>query len=143
MVIGVLMTLVACAASVAAAELPAAFVQPYLKVQVLLSTDEFKGVTDAAKEIQTAAATMGKDAEPMIAGAKKMAEAKNIDRARNAFGDLSEALVAYAKKTKTTLPADLYIAYCPMEDKHWVQKGQDIKNPYFGAQMLECGEIKK
>jgi hypothetical protein len=30
-----------------------------------------------------------------------------------------------------------------MADKPWVQKGGDIKNPYYGSEMLSCGVIKK
>jgi hypothetical protein len=135
--------LVAATLPVLAAELPSALVQPYLKAQVLLSTDEFKGVAEAAKEVETAAASLGKDAEAMVAGARKMGAAKTIGEARVAFGALSEALETYVKKTKSTLPADLHIAYCPMEDKPWLQKGKEIKNPYYGARMLDCGSIKK
>ena len=135
--------LTALARPVIAAELPASLVQPYLKAQVLLSTDEFKGVPEAAKEVETAAASLGKDAEAMVAGARKMGAAKTIGEARAAFGALSEALETYVKKTKSTLPADLHLAYCPMEDKPWLQKGKEIKNPYYGARMLDCGSIKK
>src|SRR5262245_2573986 len=126
-----------------AAELPGALVQPYLKVQVLLATDEFKGVIDAAKEIETATASLGKDGEAMAAGAKKMSAAKNIGEARSAFGTLSAAREDYMNKTEGTLPADFHLAYCPMEDKPWLQKGKEIKNPYYGSQMLDCGTIKK
>ena len=135
--------IVSFASSAVAAELPAALIQPYLKMQVLLSSDDIKGLADAAKGVETAAATLGKDGEVMAASAKKLVAAKTIADARKSFGDLSEALVGYAEKTKATLPADLHIAYCPMEDKHWMQKGKDIKNPYYGASMLDCGSIKK
>jgi hypothetical protein len=131
------------ATSAYAAELPAALVQPLLKAHELLSTDEFKGVADAAKGIETAAAALGKDAEAMVAGAKKMGAAKTLAEARAAYGSLSVALEAYAAKTKSTLPADLHMAYCPMEDKPWLQKGQVIKNPYYGSSMIDCGSIKK
>jgi hypothetical protein len=131
------------AAPALAAELPGALVQPYLKAHVLLSTDEFKGVAEAAKDIDVAASSLGKDGEAMAASAKKMGAAKTIAEARSAFGTLSIALEAYAQKTKSTLPADLHIAYCPMEDKPWLQKGKEIKNPYYGSQMLDCGSIKK
>jgi Protein of unknown function (DUF3347) len=134
---------VAIAVPAVAAELPTALVQPYLKAQVLLSTDQFKGITEAAKEVETAAAALGKDADAMVAGAKKMGAAKTIAEARSAFGSLSEALEAYVKKTNSTLPADIHLAYCPMEDKPWLQKGKEIKNPYYGSQMLDCGSIKK
>ena len=126
-----------------AAELPGALVQPYLKAHELLSTDEFKGVAEAANSVETAATSLGKDAEAMVASAKKMGAAKTIAEARSAFGALSVALEAYADKTKSTLPKDLHLAYCPMEDKPWMQKGKEIKNPYYGASMIDCGSIKK
>jgi hypothetical protein len=141
--VGPLVVMVMSAIAAHAAELPSALVQPYLKAQVLLSTDQFKGVPEAAKEVETAAAALGKDAEAMVAGAKKVGVAKTIAEARSAFGSLSEALEAYVKKTNSTLPADIHIAYCPMEDKPWLQKGKAIKNPYYGAQMLDCGSIRK
>ena len=135
--------LVLSAAPAFAAELPVALVQPYLKAHELLSTDEFKGVAEAAKSVETAAASLGKDAEPMVASAKEMGAAKTIAEARLAFGALSVALEGYAEKTKSTLPKDLHIAYCPMENKPWMQKGSVIKNPYYGASMIDCGSIKK
>lgn len=137
------LVLTASAQLVVAAELPAALLEPYLKMQVMLSSDDMKGLADVARAVETAAASLGKDGEVMVASAKKIGVAKTFGQARVAFGDLSEALVGYAEKTKATLPADLHIAYCPMEDKHWMQKGKDIKNPYYGAQMLDCGSIKK
>lgn len=37
-------------------------------------------------------------------------------------------------------PTDgLKVAYCPMADKHWLQPGDRIANPYYGASMLRCG----
>ncbi|MEA3224871.1 MAG: hypothetical protein U9Q07_02900, partial [Planctomycetota bacterium] len=41
----------------------------------------------------------------------------------------------------------LYKTYCPMafDDKgaDWLQLDEDILNPYFGASMLLCGEVKE
>jgi hypothetical protein len=41
--------------------------------------------------------------------------------------------------------ARVYHQYCPMalNDKgaYWLSKDEDIKNPYFGDKMLECGEV--
>lgn len=39
----------------------------------------------------------------------------------------------------------IYIQYCPMalNDKgaHWLSSSAEIRNPYFGKKMLECGEV--
>jgi hypothetical protein len=129
--------------SASAAELPRALVEPYLQAQVLLANDETKGIDVAAKAVDAAAVKLGKGAEALAASAKKLAAAKTITQARTAFGELSVALEAYLDKTKATLPKDLHVAYCPMEDKPWLQKGDVIKNPYFGSEMIDCGTIKK
>lgn len=40
---------------------------------------------------------------------------------------------------------NVYYSYCPManEDKggYWLSESDKIRNPYFGAKMLECGEV--
>ena len=58
-------------------------------------------------------------------------------------GAVSAELLAYAKATGATNPAGVRTAYCPMVKKSWLQKGEQIKNPYYGSEMLECGEFRK
>ncbi len=38
---------------------------------------------------------------------------------------------------------DVKKAYCRMVKKFWLQKGDQIANPYYGSSMLRCGEFKK
>ena len=127
---------------VSAADLPAALVDPYLQVQVALAADQFDGVTTQAAAIEKAASALGKEAEPIAAGARKLAAAKDIVAARAAFGDVSTALTEYAQKTKSGLGADVRIAFCPMVNKPWLTKDKTIRNPYYGAAMLTCGSFK-
>lgn len=126
-----------------AADLPAALVEGYLTAQTALANDSMKELPAAATAIETAATPIGAAAQPVVDGARKLGGAKDLAEARTAFGELSTALVSYAEKSGSTLPADLHIAYCPMADKDWIQKGTDIKNPYYGSAMLTCGSIKK
>ena len=125
-----------------AADLPAALITPYLQVQAALAADQFDNVAAPAKSIEVAAAALGKDGEKLAASAKSLSAAKDIASARTAFGDLSTELVAYAEKTKSGLGPDVKQAYCPMANKPWLQKDKDIKNPYYGASMLTCGNFK-
>jgi hypothetical protein len=126
----------------AAAELPASLVDPFVHVQTALAADRIDGLEAHARAIEAAAALLGKDADGIVAGAKKLAAAKDIAAARTAFGEMSTALFAYADKTKATFPAGIKLAYCPMADKSWIQKDKDLKNPYYGAAMLTCGSFK-
>jgi Cu(I)/Ag(I) efflux system membrane fusion protein len=126
----------------AAADLPAALVDPYLAVQAALSSDKFDGVTAAAQQIETAAVNLGSENEGIVAGAKKLSAAKDIAAARVAFGEVSAAIVEYAEKTKSGFGKDVRLAYCPMVKKPWLQKEETIRNPYYGSSMLICGNFK-
>ena len=126
-----------------AADLPPVLVDAYLRAQTALVADSIKELPDAAKANETGAAPLGAAAQPVVDGARKMAAAKDIAAARTAFGEMSDALVGYAEKSGSALPDGLHVAYCPMANKPWVQKGTDIKNPYYGASMSTCGVIKK
>ena len=131
------------AAPVAAADLPKPLLDAYLQVQSDLAADELDNVPAQATAIETAATSLGKDAAALAAAAKKLQAAKDISVARSAFGEVSEALIAYAEKTNTELGPDVRVAYCPMVNKPWLQKDKEIKNPYYGKSMLTCGSFKK
>ena len=40
---------------------------------------------------------------------------------------------------------ELFVQFCPMANKgkgaYWLSQEEQIKNPYYGAMMLRCGEI--
>jgi hypothetical protein len=125
-----------------AAELPAALVDPYLQIHGALAADKIAGVDQLAKSVETAATALGKDAEAVALSARKLAASKDVAAARTAFGEMSEAIVAYVDKTKSTWPAGVRVAFCPMVSKPWLQRDKEIKNPYYGASMLSCGSFK-
>jgi len=33
------------------------------------------------------------------------------------------------------------VAFCPMVQKHWLQKGEKVENPFYGHAMSDCGRI--
>ena len=126
----------------AAADLPSALVDPYLRVQVALAADQFEGVTTEAQAMEKAAAALGNDGEAIVTAARKLAAAKDIAGARTAFGEVSSALEVYAQKTKSGFGPGVRLAYCPMANKSWLTKDKTIRNPYYGAAMLTCGNFK-
>jgi Protein of unknown function (DUF3347) len=125
-----------------AGDVPKPLIDAYLQVQTDLASDKMDNVPAQASAIQTAASPLGKDAEALAAAAKKLEGAKDIAAARTAFGEVSEALIAYAEKTKSNLGPEIRVAYCPMVNKPWLQKDQEIKNPYYGKSMLSCGSFR-
>ena len=67
------------------------------------------------------------------------------ERQRLAFSPLSEAMYTLLKNADLK-NAGVYHEFCPMafNDKgaYWLSDESEIKNPYFGKKMLECGEVK-
>ena len=70
---------------------------------------------------------------------------KTIEEVRKAFHSISEAMIALTNSFKP-FGQTLYVQYCPMVDgnkgANWLSQFEEIKNPYFGAAMLKCGETK-
>lgn len=133
----------AWSSAAAAAELPATLVEPYLRVQTALAADKTDTLKQDGAAIAQAAAVLGEPARKVAEAGERVARAGELKSARAAFGDLSAALLAYAKATGASMPAGVSLAYCPMVDKSWLQKGTILQNPYYGREMLMCGEFKR
>ncbi len=130
-------------ATAAAADVAKAIVDPYLRIHAALAADQLDHVKADASAIAGEAAKGGPEVKAVETAARELEKAGDVKAVRAAFAKLSDALIAYARRTKSTLGPDTFVAYCPMVKQSWVQKGTKIQNPYFGSQMLECGEFKK
>lgn len=73
-------------------------------------------------------------------------KSKGIKEARVNFNNLSE-LIIEANETYGLANRVVYKDYCPMafgdEGAYWLSEKKEILNPYFGASMLTCGEVKE
>jgi hypothetical protein len=102
-----------------------------------------EGVGADANAVADAAAKLGAEGDPIGAAARELAATSSLPAARDAFAKLSNAVIAYADKTREPMDASVVTMYCPMVKKSWMQKGQQVHNPYLGQSMANCGEIKK
>jgi hypothetical protein len=126
-----------------ASEALKAIVGSYLEIQTKLASDKIDGLKAPADAIAAKAGTMGESGQGMAKAATALAAAKDLKTVREAFGQLSTAVIAAAKANGWKDLEGVKLAYCPMIDRSWVQKDDKIRNPYYGASMLECGEFKK
>jgi len=78
---------------------------------------------------------------------ERLEKAGAIAAEREAFALLSEAVLALVEEFGHAGPEPLHRARCPMafdnRGADWLQRGTEIANPYFGATMLRCGEIRR
>ena len=78
--------------------------------------------------------------------AKQIATTEDLDTQRTYFDSLSvsvyELLESQSEGDKT-----LYKQYCPMafdnRGAYWLSNVEEIRNPYFGDQMLKCGRVEE
>ncbi|WP_164849981.1 DUF3347 domain-containing protein [Mucilaginibacter limnophilus] len=77
--------------------------------------------------------------------AREIASAGSIEDQRKAFLTLSKDIIPLAKGIKTGQTT--YVSYCPMANDgkggYWLSEIKEIKNPYYGDAMLECGTVKE
>jgi hypothetical protein len=73
--------------------------------------------------------------------ARHISEVKEISHQREHFENLSLNMYALAKAAKLSAQP-VYEQYCPMKKAYWLSSEASIKNPYYGNEMLTCGEVK-
>jgi hypothetical protein len=131
----------------------------YLKIKNALAKDNAKDAAAAAPAfIKAVEATDTKKIDAALLtkylnatdDAKKQAEliiknADKIDEQRMYFAVLSKDITILIATFGTDLK--LYQDYCPMYNEgksgYWISEMKDIKNPYYGSEMLTCGGMIK
>ena len=76
---------------------------------------------------------------------KAMADSQDLATKRSAFLPLSQELGQVVMAAADYLSIPVYEAKCPMAFDNaggtWLQRERAIRNPYFGIQMLRCGDV--
>ncbi len=105
--------------------------------------------SDAANAQKTAAVLKSSLAayegcEPTAEIAQKIASSNNLVVQRKDFTALSADIIALLKSTEIE-KGTIYVQHCPMANKgdggDWLSIEKEIKNPYYGNEMLECGRV--
>ena len=77
--------------------------------------------------------------------AEHINETKDHGHQRDHFTTLSKRIYDLMKVSKLKEPT--YLMFCPMYNKgkgaNWLSKEEEVKNPYYGSQMLGCGSVKE
>lgn len=131
----------------------------YLKLKNALVKDDSKGAANAGKALyvtlnsidtKSLDAKLKKEYVDIADDAKEHAEhigdnSGKIEHQREHFAMLSKDINDFIQTFGTT--QKLYQDYCPMYDEgksgYWISESKEIKNPYFGSQMLACGSVRK
>ena len=133
------MTMLEIAGDIAPQLLPS-----YLTMQSALAGDDL----DAAKAQAKAMMKVTGHSGDLPALLHDMLAAETLDAFRIPhFEALSNALITAAKAAPASFDRDFYIMNCPMANDNkgadWLQASKPLQNPYFGAMMIKCGEVKE
>jgi hypothetical protein len=134
-------------------------VSGYLKLKDALANDNGNDAASAAKEMGEAFAKV--DESTLTPEQKKIyndvnddikehtehigENGSNIAHQREHFDLLSQDVIDLIKATGSS--KTLYKEFCPMYNNKkgasWLSETKNIKNPYYGKKMPECGEVKE
>jgi Cu(I)/Ag(I) efflux system membrane fusion protein len=122
----------------------------YLQIHGALAADGTEGIKPAAEVIHRLAGKLDVQQAPeehaahyagiteqLAAGCAGLLGAPDIAATREAFKALSRPISRWVELAK---PAGMSVMYCPMAKAGWVQRGSEVANPYYGSEMLTCGE---
>jgi len=131
--------------------------QAYLELQSTLARDDGEGAARHAGNVASAleavdATGLSPEAEavwhPLHAAMQDtlqtMVQSPDLARQRPPFETLSESMLGGIHGLSTAGTGDVNVIRCPMafgpgKAARWLQEGDAVRNPYRGAEMLECG----
>lgn len=134
--------------------LTATFDNYFLLKDALTNTDS-KTASNASKVILTSLSDVKMDAlsmdvhmafmqvlKDLKVDSKGISETQDIKKQRTLFLSLSKNMYSLIKVSKYETP--VYYQFCPMANggkgANWLSKENNIKNPYYGSQMISCGK---
>jgi len=100
----------------------------------ILSTQPDQSLTPAQQKVVT------KYRDKLVFDARHISESDAVEHQREHFAALSGNMYEVLKAVKMNSNT-LYEQYCPMKKAYWISEIKEIKNPYFGSEMLTCGKV--
>ncbi len=132
----------------------------YLEIQDDLAKDDFAGAKEKLPELQSAVEAI--DSNVLTDDAKgiwdkertnlakliaDLQRSEDINGFRAGFKSLSEEVGVLAKTFGFGTARTVYELHCPMAFQNrgavWYQDNEQVRNPYFGNQMLKCADSVK
>lgn len=71
---------------------------------------------------------------------QEMTTEKDLEVQRKHFESVSSAMIALVRAIGLN-NNEIYVQYCPMVKRSWLNEVEDIQNPFYGSKMYDCGEV--
>ncbi len=120
----------------------------YFTVQEAFAADNMVAVKTASISLTVLMNNQYKDLkvfDEILEAAEDIRGTDNIEVSRRSFQELSKIMIDLASANSDSLNIKVYVTHCPMafdyEGADWLQKDDQINNPYEGSRMLTCGAV--
>lgn len=78
---------------------------------------------------------------PIRTNTELIGQATDLEKQREYFAKLSDSMFSLVVTFKgNSQPA--YQHYCPMKKATWLSASKEVRNPYYGDKMLDCGSVR-
>ena len=116
----------------------------YIAVKDALITGNSKTVSQELAEFHQAIKdeTAFEQKADLLRATEAMLKGATIEKQRAAFNNVSTTMWKLVD-TERKDAAPVYYQYCPMKKAYWISNEKEIKNPYYGAAMLNCGSVEE
>ena len=129
---------------VAAAPLPATLTLGAADAAAALAADDLAAYAKLLPALTSAVHQSGAAHDQLMPLAAKLAAGPDLAAARAGFEPFSTAVADLVRAQPAARRENLRIFQCPMTPVlgkgRWLQRDAALKNPFFGSEMLECGE---
>ncbi len=135
----------------------AGVIRHYLALQEALAGDDLDTALAASAAVGKAAASLQPSTpaqlreawmpirRQVLAHTEHLGRAKSLDDARVPFRDISQQIATVLRVFGNPTGETVRLASCPMAlsgaGAEWVQRSNEIENPYYGASMHRCGSV--
>lgn len=119
----------------------------YLALAKFLAADQQEAAIKALPKLMEEAKKLPThpDSDQLIKTIKHLNMQKDLTGVRKAFKPVSGTMITLIRKHGLDQLGALFVVHCPMADDgkgaDWFTGTSGVKNPYFGAMMLGCGEV--
>lgn len=132
--------------------------ETYFEAGEALTKDDLKGAKKALSElvapVKKVSPPKGEQYEAWGTASKALLKVlEHVDHieglpdARSLFEKVSRHVITVYRHYGLPTDEEYFVAFCPMafgnKGAYWLQEQEKIANPYFGAKMLRCGEIRE
>lgn len=115
----------------------------YLAVKNALVDGDASRAATASGPLSTAITGLAADDKTkaeLLKQVSAISKSADLEKQRQALAQLSVQLWPILKTQAGA--TTLYYAYCPMKKAYWISDQPEIRNPFFGKQMLSCGKVE-